>query len=96
MQQYLDLVDLVLKEGIRVLLIIIIVLLIFLKPGIDIINIPQKDGSNYVEIEEADNTTNILTGVPRGTGQEVYPNLYNNGVIHEINKVLKVEELDIR
>jgi len=66
---------------------------IYIKPGIDIIDIPGKDGSNYVEIEEADNTTNILTGVTRGTGQEVFPILYNNGVIHEIDKVLKVEEL---
>jgi uncharacterized surface protein with fasciclin (FAS1) repeats len=69
---------------------------IYINPGIDVINIPQKDGNIYVEIEEADNTTNILTGVSRGTGQEVYPILYNNGVVHEIDKVLKVEVLDIR
>ena len=69
---------------------------IYIAPGLDIINIPNKDGSNYVEIEEADKTTNILTGVSKGTGQEVFPVLYNNGVIHEIDKVLKVEELDIR
>jgi len=68
----------------------------YIKPGLDIIQIPKKDGSVYVEIEEADKTTNILTGVSRGTGQEVFPILYNNGVIHEIDKVLKVEELDIR
>jgi len=66
---------------------------IYIKPGIDLIEIPKKDGSNYVEIVEADNTTNILTGVTRGTGQEVFPILYNNGVIHEIDKVLKVEEI---
>ena len=68
----------------------------YIKPGIDIIDIPGKDGSNYVEIEEADKTTNILAGVNKGTGQEVFPVLYNNGVIHQIDKVLKVEELDIR
>ena len=69
---------------------------IYINPGVDIIEIPKKDGTSYVEIEEADKTTNILTGVTRGTGQEVFPILYNNGVIHEIDKVLKVEELDIR
>jgi uncharacterized surface protein with fasciclin (FAS1) repeats len=69
---------------------------IYIKPGIDFIEIPKKDGSSYVEFEEADNTTNILTGVTRGTGQEVFPILYNNGVIHEIDKVLKVEELDTK
>ncbi len=68
----------------------------YINPGIDIIDIPGKDGSNYVEIEEADKTTNILTGVNNGTGQEVFPIMYNNGVIHRIDKVLKVEELDIR
>ncbi len=68
----------------------------YIKPGVDIIDIPGKDGSNYVEIEEADKTTNILTGVNKGTGQEVFPILYNNGVIHEIDKVLKVEEMNIR
>ncbi len=68
----------------------------YIKPSVDIISITGKDGSNYVEIEEANKTTNILTGVNKGTGTEVFPILYNNGVIHEINKVLKVEELDIR
>ena len=67
---------------------------IYIRPGLDVIEIPEKDGNNYVAVAEADNTTNILTGVTRGTGQEVFPLLYNNGVIHSINKVLKVEELD--
>lgn len=69
---------------------------VYIKPGIDKIDIPRKDGSNYVEIVEADKKTNLFTGVTRGTGQEVYPILYNNGVIHEIDKVLKVEELDTK
>jgi hypothetical protein len=69
---------------------------VYIKPGIDKIDIPRKDGSNYVEIEEADKKTNLFTGVTRGTGQEVFPILYNNGVIHEIDKVLRVEELDIK
>lgn len=66
----------------------------FIKPGVDYIDIPALDGSNYVEVVEADGTTNIITGVSEGTGQEVFPILYNNGVVHEIDKVLKVEELD--
>jgi hypothetical protein len=67
-----------------------------IRPGLDIIEIPKKDGNNYVTVVEAGSTTNILTGVTRGTGQEVFPILYNNGVIHSIDKVLKVEELDIK
>lgn len=68
----------------------------YIQPSVDIIDIPAKNGSIYVEIEEADKTTNILTGVTRGTGQEVFPILYNNGVIHQIDKVLRVEELETR
>lgn len=67
---------------------------IYIRPGLDVIEIQGKNGNNYVAVAEADNTTNILTGVTRGTGQEVFPLLYNNGVIHAIDKVLKVEELD--
>ncbi len=66
------------------------------KTGIDLIEIPKKDGANYVRIEEADKKTNLLTGVTKGTGQEVFPIIYNNGVIHEIDKVLQVGELDVR
>lgn len=68
---------------------------IYIKPGLDLIEIPKKDGSNFVAIEEAGSTTNILTGVTLGTGQEVFPILYNNGVVHVIDKVLNVTELDI-
>lgn len=35
----------------------------YINPGIDVISIPKKDGSSYVEIEEADEKTNLLTGV---------------------------------
>ena len=70
---------------------------LYIKPDIDIIDIPAIDGTNYVEVVEANKTTNILTGVSRGgTGREVFPLIYNNGVIHEIDKVLNVEELDTK
>jgi hypothetical protein len=69
---------------------------VYIQPGIDRIEIPDKEGSTYVAFDEADGATNILTGVTGGTGQEVFPILYNNGVIHEIDKVLDVKELNIR
>jgi hypothetical protein len=40
------------------------------------------------------NLTNRLTGVNLGTGQEIFPNTYNSGVLHQINKVLNPGELD--
>lgn len=66
----------------------------FVKPGIDVIDIKAKDGSNYVEVTEDGTTTNLITGVSGGTGQEAFPILYNNGVVHKINKVLNIQELD--
>jgi uncharacterized surface protein with fasciclin (FAS1) repeats len=70
---------------------------LFIKPDIDIIDIPAKDGTNYVEVVEANNTTNILTGFSTGnSGREVFNSIINNGVIHEIDKVLKVEELETK
>lgn len=67
-----------------------------IEPGIDMISIPGNNGSNYIQIEEADSVNNIITGVTRGTGSEVYPIQYNNCVIHEVDKVLLVQELDTR
>ena len=67
---------------------------IYINPGIDVINIPDKDGASYVEIIEEKGRTNLLTGVLLGEGGEVFPVMFNNGVVHEIDKVLKVEELD--
>lgn len=66
----------------------------YVKPGIDVIDILAKDGSNYVEVVEDGTTTNVITGVSGGTGQEAFPILYNNGVVHKINKVLNTLELD--
>ncbi len=69
---------------------------IYIETGIDIINIPDKDGANYVEIIEADDKTNLLTAVNLSKGQEVFPVMFNNAVIHEIDKVLEVDTLDTK
>jgi uncharacterized surface protein with fasciclin (FAS1) repeats len=69
---------------------------IYIEPGIDEITIPDKSGAEYVSVEEADNTTNILTAVNMGEGKEVFPVMFNNAVIHEIDKALKIEELDTK
>ena len=51
------------------------------------------------EIAENGNSTNIITGVyissSTGASSSVFPTSYSNGVVHEIDKVLKIEELDI-
>ena len=65
----------------------------FVEPGIDVIRFRTKEGALYAEITESQ-VTNRLTGVNLGTGQEVFPNSYNNAVIHQIDKVLNVNEVD--
>jgi uncharacterized surface protein with fasciclin (FAS1) repeats len=65
------------------------------RPGIDVINIPAKSGSDYVTIPESD-VTNVMTSKVMGTGQEVFPNVSTNAVIHEVDKVLLIDEIDIQ
>ena len=66
---------------------------LYVEPGIDIIRIKDKDGGVYAEINQAGNNTNLLTGIIEGT-DIIYPNVFNNGVVHEIDKVLNFEEVD--
>ncbi len=66
---------------------------IYIKPGIDMIDIAGKGGSNYEHVDEGLGT-NEMVGVDLSENNPVYPNIYINGVIHEIGKVLKVEDLD--
>jgi hypothetical protein len=48
---------------------------------------------NNIEIIESE-TSNKLAGVRiQSSGEQAYPAIYNNAVFHEINQVLKVEEL---
>jgi uncharacterized surface protein with fasciclin (FAS1) repeats len=47
-------------------------------------------------VVEDGKTTNMLAGVTQGTGQEVFPLNYNNGVIHVVNKVLNYKDLNTK
>jgi len=67
---------------------------LYLNPGVDLIQIRDKNGSVYTEIEEAEDVTNLMAGVSGGTGDEVFPVLYVNAAIHQIDKALMFEELD--
>ena len=67
----------------------------YVEPGIDVIRIKNNDGSVYTEINESD-VTNILTGVNIGEGQQIFNNVFNNAVIHEIDTVLLYNELDTK
>ncbi|HYX05406.1 MAG TPA: fasciclin domain-containing protein, partial [Bacteroidales bacterium] len=69
---------------------------IYVEPGIDVIKIKSKDGSDYEAINESENT-NVITGVNvTGTENQVFNKMFNNGVIHEIDKVLIFDEVDTK
>jgi uncharacterized surface protein with fasciclin (FAS1) repeats len=72
---------------------------IYIQPGIDFITIPDKAGSVYTQVVENGTTTNLITGVqptpPAGT-QPVFPVMYNNGVIHVVDKVLDYKVLNTK
>jgi uncharacterized surface protein with fasciclin (FAS1) repeats len=66
---------------------------IYIEPGIDLINIPDKTGGVYLTIPESD-ITNQIAGRVLGDGTEAFANILSNAVIHTIDKVLLYEELD--
>lgn len=66
---------------------------LLIEPGIDQINFPDKQGANYLTVNESAKT-NIITARALGTGTPAYPMILSNAVIHEIDKVLLFNELD--
>jgi len=68
---------------------------LLVEPGTDVINFPGKLGGNYLTVNESA-TTNIITARALGDGTEAYPMILSNAVIHEIDKVLLINELDTK
>jgi uncharacterized surface protein with fasciclin (FAS1) repeats len=68
---------------------------IHIEPGTDQINFPDKQGGSYEMVNESDKT-NIITARNLGAGTEAYPMILSNAVIHEIDKVLLINELDTK
>jgi uncharacterized surface protein with fasciclin (FAS1) repeats len=68
---------------------------IHMNPDIDNIHILDNSGSDYVSVPESE-TSNIMTSKVMGTGQEVFPNVSTNAVIHGIDKVLLIDQIDIQ
>lgn len=66
---------------------------LYIEPGIDVIRFKDKTGAVYSEVEESVNT-NMLTGINLGESNDVFSNIFNNAVIHEIDRVLVFGEVD--
>jgi uncharacterized surface protein with fasciclin (FAS1) repeats len=68
---------------------------IYIKTGIDQIDLPGKTGGNYLTINES-GKSNIFIVRSLGDGSEVFPAVVTNAVIHQIDKVLLFNELDTK
>ena len=69
---------------------------IYIEPDYDRIVFPDRNGVEYLTVNESANT-NLLTGKSVGEGgTTAFPNVVNTGVVHGINRVLSVGDLNIR
>ncbi len=71
---------------------------LYVEPGVDFIRFKNKNGVDYTTINESE-FTNIFTSLNINTGeaqQQAFPSTFTNAIIHEIDKVLIFEELDIQ
>jgi uncharacterized surface protein with fasciclin (FAS1) repeats len=66
---------------------------LYVEPDIDIIRLKDKEGSVYAVVEESERA-NMLTGINLGESDDVFSNIFNNAVIHEIDRVLRIGEVD--
>jgi len=68
---------------------------IYIEPGADLIQVRGSDGSPYLSVNES-TSTNMITVRNLGTGQEPFRNMMSTGVVHEINRALLLESLDVK
>ena len=66
---------------------------IYIDPGVDVIRIPDAQGTDYAVAEES-GSTNLMAGRDVGEGTEVFRNLVITQVIHEIDRALIYQEVD--
>ena len=67
---------------------------VYIQPGIDLINIKAKNNSNFATVNESENTNRICA---RSLSSEssMYPNIISTGVVHQIDKALEFDLVDI-
>jgi len=67
---------------------------IYIEPGIDIIKIKSKEGTDFTEIIESELANRLSGIIVSDDDTQVFTNVFTNVVIHEIDKVLSPDELD--
>lgn len=69
---------------------------IFIEPGVDQIVVKDKNGNNFIKLEESVNT-NIITSRNLNVNVETnYPNIMSTGVIHQIDKAFQLNMIDVK
>jgi uncharacterized surface protein with fasciclin (FAS1) repeats len=66
---------------------------IYIEPGVNYINIKDKSGNNYLTVNESA-TANMITGRNLSTGTPAYQEYNSTGVVHIVDKVLLINDLD--
>lgn len=66
---------------------------IYLNPDYDLITIGSSSGGSYADVSESEDA-NIMAGRDVGEGNEVFRNMIISRVIHELDKVLVIDEVD--
>lgn len=70
---------------------------IYIEPGIDQISIGAKDSGNYLTFYESESTTNKITSRSIASDTETnFPSIISTGVIHQIDKALLLDAVDVK
>jgi uncharacterized surface protein with fasciclin (FAS1) repeats len=67
---------------------------VYIQPGIDLINIKAKNNSNFATVNESE-YTNRICARSLSTASSMYPNIISTGVVHQIDKALEFDLVDI-
>ena len=70
---------------------------IYVSTGYDVIKLRDKNGGDFVTVNESPTSNQIMARTLDNGGQQLlYPLIITNAVVHQINKVLTVDELDTK
>jgi uncharacterized surface protein with fasciclin (FAS1) repeats len=67
---------------------------IYIQPGIDQIHVKGKNNNNFATVNESQ-YTNRICARPLTSGESMYPNIISTGVVHQIDKALVFDLIDV-
>jgi uncharacterized surface protein with fasciclin (FAS1) repeats len=70
---------------------------LYIKPGPDKIEFSDKSGNNYYTLNESESANIITARDLNASGTETnFPNIISTGVIHQVDKALLFDQLDVK